>query len=51
MHRAASCNRLFTRLSLDNCVTYAEIKTVSTSRKIDTLNDVAGLDFKTLSTS
>lgn len=47
MHRAASCNPLFTRLSLDICVTYAEIKTVSTTREIDTLEDVSGLDFKT----
>lgn len=47
MHCADSCNPLFTRLSLDIRVTFAEIKTVSTSREIDTLEDVSGLDFKT----
>jgi hypothetical protein len=47
MHPADSCNRLFTRLPLDIRVTFAEIKTVSTSREIDTLEDVSGLDFKT----
>ena len=34
----------FTRLSLDIRVTFAEIKTVSNSLEIDTLEDVSGLD-------
>jgi hypothetical protein len=47
MHRAGSCNPLFTRLSLNIRVTFAEIKTVRTSLEIDTLEEMAGLDFKT----
>jgi hypothetical protein len=47
MRRADSCNPLFTRLSLDIRVTFAEIKTVSSSLQTDTLGDVSGLDFKT----
>ncbi len=47
MHRTDSCNPLFTRLSLDIRVTFAEIKTVTTSLEAATLEDVSGLDFKT----